>query len=156
MNCAIDRTVEYVKFLAQRLSGCNPNCVVLVILMDLGVPVNHVGFEYLKTAVLLQHEDPMRDLTNDIYPAITEMYGNGSMSGKVLEAAIRSAIRTAWERTGIDVWRKYMPSLPGNLERAPTNGEVIAGLGRIVELWQGCAEAYLRQNNREVTTCGME
>lgn len=156
MKCAIDDTVEYVKFLAQRLGGCSPNCVVLVILMDLGIPVNQDGFEYLKSAVLLQYEDPMRDLVNDIYPAIASRYGNGAISNKLLETSIRSAIRAAWLRTKIDVWQKYIPSLPNDYGHPPTSTEVIASLARIVELWKECSDAYMRQCNREVMHCGME
>lgn len=156
MKSAIDDTVEYVKLLAQRLGGCSPNCVVLVILMDLGIPVNHVGFEYLKEAILLQYEDPVRDLENDIFPAIAAKYGDGTISNKLLETAIRSVIRSAWSRTQVDVWQKYIPSICSSAGRPPTNTEVISGLARIVELWQGCADAYMRQKNREVISCGTE
>ena len=43
MKSAISDTVEYVKFLAQRLGGCKPNGIVLIMLMELGIPVNYTG-----------------------------------------------------------------------------------------------------------------
>ena len=125
-----------------------------MILLELGIPVNHVGFEYLKTAVLLQYEDPMRSLSNDIYPVLLKRYTNGTGSVKQIEGALRSVARTGWERTGIDTWRKYFPTIRYQLSGPPTTSEVIAGLARIVELWKDCSDAYLRQCDREVTGCG--
>ena len=154
MKGAIDGTVEYVKSLARRMCGCDPNDVVLVMLMEMGIPVNHVGFEYLKTAVLLQYEDPMRSLSNDIYPALLKRYANSVGSSKQLDGALRGVVRTGWERTGMETWIKYFPTIRYQLSGPPTNSEVIAGLARIVELWKGCSDAYLRQCDREVTGCG--
>ena len=148
MKCAIDDTVEYVKILAQRLVGCSPNGIVLVMLLDLGIPVNYTGFEYLKTAILLQFEDPMRDLANDIYPLIADRVGK-DVGNDVIDVAIRSAARVGWDRTEITVWQKYIPTISDSQKKAPTNAELIASLARIVELWQDCSEAYKSQYSRE-------
>lgn len=153
MSSAIDITVEYVKLLAQRLNGCEPNCVALVMLLELSVPVNYDGFEFLKSAILLQYEDPMRDLANDIYPEIARVCGKG-VSSEMVEVSIRAAIRVAWKRSSKEVWQKYFPTISPREVRPPTNAVVIANLGRIIELWQGCASAYIRQMDREEVSCG--
>lgn len=153
MKCAINDTVEYVKLLAQNLADCEPNYAVLVIMLDLGIPVNYDGFEYLKAAVVMQYEEITRDLVNDIYVALAVRYG---ISADMVSSAIRSAIKTAWSRTEHKRWSRYLPAVPMEKGGAPTNAEVIAGLARIMELWQGCAKAYMSQRNRGVVSCGIE
>lgn len=151
MKCAINDTIAYIKLLAQDLAGCDPNCAVLAIMFDLAIPVNYDGFEYLKAAVVIQHEEPTRDLLNDIYEILAEHYG---ISSDVVASAIRSAIKAAWIRTGPEKWCRYLPTVSMSKSSAPTNAEVIAGLARIIELWQGCSEAYLRQLHKEVVSSG--
>ena len=76
MKCATNDTIAYIKLLAQDLAGCAPDCAVLAVMFDLAIPVNHSGFEYLKAAILLQHEHPTMVLVNDIYLAIAQKHGN--------------------------------------------------------------------------------
>ena len=145
-------TITYVKHLAQNLAGCDPNCAILAIMFDLAIPVNHSGFEYLKTAILMQSEDHTLDLVNNIYVAIAETHGN--ISAEMVSSSIRRAIKVAWDHSDTCVWGKYLPAILTNKDRPPTNAEMIAGLARIIELWQGCANAYLRQLHKEVVSCG--
>lgn len=152
MKCAMNNTITYIKHLAQDLAGCDPNCAVLAIMFDLAIPVNHRGFEYLKTAILMQYEYPTMDLANDIYLAIAETYGN--INTDMVDSSIRRAVRVAWEHGDTSVWDRYLPAVLTNKHRPPTNAEMIAGLARIIELWQGCANAYLRQLYKEVVSCG--
>jgi hypothetical protein len=132
--------------------GFEPNCVVLAILFDLKIPVNHHGFEYLKTAILMQYENPTLLTINEIYQAIAETYGN--ISEEIVATSIRRVIRIAWEQGDTALWDTYLPTLTTNKKRPPTNAEVIAGLARILELWQGCSMAYLRQYYQEVVSSG--
>jgi len=149
---AMNKTITYIKHLAQDLAGCDPNCAVLAIMFDLAIPVNHRGFEYLKTAILMQYADPAMDLSNDIYTIIAETHGN--INTDMVDSSIRRAIRVAWEHGSASVWDKYLPAVLTNKTRPPTNAEMIAGLARVVELWQGCANAYLRQLSKEVVSSG--
>lgn len=52
------------------------------------------------------------------------------------------------------VWNRYLPAVLINKKSPPTNAEMIAGLARVIELWQGCSDAYLRQLYKEVVSCG--
>ena len=151
MRRAINDTVEYIKVLAQNMAGCEADCVVLAILLDLGIPVNCDGFEYLKAAVLMQYRNPTLGMVSDIYQALADKYG--SISPEIIAASIRACIRMSCSRGNTEVWDRYLPALPGNRKRPPTNAEVVAGLARITELWMGCSQAYLRQQNREVVNC---
>ena len=150
MNCAANDTITYLKPLAQNMAGFAPNYVVLSFLMDLKIPVSPYGFEYLRAAVLLRYENPMMDLANGIYLAIGATCGN--VSSDVISAAIHRSIKTGFERSDPALWQLYLPSSVITGEHPPTNSEVIAGLARTLELWQGCAEAYLHQQYREVVS----
>ena len=152
MKYAVHDTITCVKLLAQDLAGCEANCAVLAIMFDLAIPVNHRGFEYLKTAILMQYEHPTMDLANDIFLAIAK--ANGNINTEVVDSSIRRAVRVAWEHGYTHMWDRYLPAVLTNKTRPPTNAEIIAGLARVVELWQGCSKAYLRQLQQEVVSCG--
>ena len=152
MKCATNDTIAYIKLLAQDMAGCEPNCAVVAIMLDLKMPVNHHGFEYLKTAVLLQYENPTLIMANEIYQVIAQMHGNTSED--VIATSIRRVIKTAWDRGNTTLWDTYLPAAMITKEHPPSNTEVIAGLARIIELWQGCSHAYLRQQYREVVSSG--
>ena len=151
MKCAINDTITYVKLLAQNLAGCDSNCAILAIMFDLAIPVNYDGFEYLKSAISIQHAEPSLDLVNNIYEILAKRYG---VSADVISSAIRSAIKVAWHHTESEKWSIYLPTISVFRSSAPTNAEVISGLARILELWQGCSESYLRQLHKEVVSCG--
>ena len=76
MKCATSDTIRYIKRMAQNMVGFDPNYAVLAFMLDLKIPVNPHGFEYLKTAIILRYENPTMDLANDIYLAIASTYGN--------------------------------------------------------------------------------
>ena len=151
MKCAINDTIAYVKLLAQNLAGCDSNCAILAIMFDLAIPVNYDGFEYLKSAITIQYADPNLDLVNDIYEILAKRHG---VSADVISAAVRSAIKSAWNHTEPAKWKIYLPTVSMSKNSAPTNAEVISGLARILELWQGCSKSYLRQLYKEVVSCG--
>lgn len=152
MKCATSDTITYIKRMAQNMAGFDPNYAVLAFMLDLKIPVNPHGFEYLKTAILLRYENPTMDLAKDIYLAIASTHGN--ISGEMIAASIRRVIKSAFDRGNITRWQIYLPAAIITEDRPPTNAEVIAGLARIVEFWQGCSDAYLRQQHKEVVSCG--
>lgn len=151
MNRARNETVAQIKALAQDMVGCDAQYVVLAILLDMGIPTNYIGFGYLLDAVLLRLENPELDLTNDIYNILAKNHSCGSDTAS---SAIRGALKAAWMRCDHAGWYRYLPTVPK--DKTPTNAEVIAGLARIVELWQGCAKAYQRQLAKEVVSSGTE
>ena len=152
MKCATSDTITYIKCMAQNMAGFDPSYAVLAFMLDLKMPVNHHGFEYLKAAIMLRYEKPTMDLTNDIYLTIASTQGN--VSGEMIAASIRRVIKAAFERGNTTRWQIYLPASNLTGARPPTNAEVIAGLARILELWQGCSEAYLRQQHKEVVSSG--
>lgn len=152
MKCAINDTIAYIKRMAQDMAGFGPDYAVLAFMFDLKMPVNLYGFEYLKAAIMLRYENPTMDLANEIYLAIASAHGN--ITGEMVAASIRRVIRSSFEQGNIEKWALYLPASNLTAEHPPTNAEAIAGLARIVEFWQGCSEAYLRQVSKEVVSCG--
>lgn len=151
MDRAVRKTVAYIKILAQDMAGFDPDTVILTILFDLKLPVDHHGFGYLRTAVLLQYRNPRLLTANEIYQIIAQQWGD--VSAEAVATNIRRAIHITWDQEGMGHWKIYLPWAKVTREHIPTNAEVIAGLARILELWQGCADAYLRQHCKEVVCC---
>ena len=88
MKCAIKDTVTYIKLLAQDMVGWDPNNAVLTIMLDLKMPANHHGFEFLKTAILLQHTNPKLVVVNELYQIIAQT--QGTTSEDIIATNIRS------------------------------------------------------------------
>lgn len=138
MDSTISETLRHVLLLARHLDKCDLRGVTIVALMELGVPTKSIGFEYLKRAILLQHEDPTRALTKDIYLEISLRCKLNSE--EQVDQAIRDAIRIAWENGSKAAWRWYFSYDGQAPRRRPTNSEFISKISCILELWQACKE----------------
>ena len=74
MKSAAGLLLDHLLFLMQRPVPCSPRSKAYVMLMDVGVPDNYKGHEYVLQAIILQHASPERGLKNDIYHEITLRY----------------------------------------------------------------------------------
>lgn len=137
MTSTIEDTLAHALFLCRHLKCCDFECAITAVLIELGVPTKCVGFDYLKTAIILFHEDPTQMITKDLYPAIGKVYSSRPGYAQV-EQGIRRAISEAWKSRDDSIWKCYFPSgLDGNIGK-PTNAEFISRVARFLELWQGC------------------
>ena len=139
MGKAIGATLKHAMFLARHLSNCNPKCVAVAILLEMGIPSKRIGFEYLMHAILRFYEDPAQAITKELYPDIAALYGPG-VDDKQVEAAIRAVIAEAWDNKNPKVWICYYPHYTGRKMRKPSNMEFISEIARFLELWHGCCE----------------
>ena len=138
MESTIDETLRHVLLLARHLDVCDLRGLTIVALMEIGVPTKSSGFEYLKRAILMLHEDPTRALIKDIYLEIALRCKLNTE--EQVDQAIREAIRIAWENGSKAAWRWYF-SYDGHApRRKPSNGEFISRISYILELWQSCNE----------------
>lgn len=135
--------LNYISTMARHLKDFSTESIILVMLLELEFCEKLDGFEYLRTAIYLFHEDPAQMITKGLYPAVAKQHGR-NIGGKAVERAIRNAIDIAW-RNQSDLWRVYFPS--GN---KPSNGDFIAKLSKYIELWKECCEVYHRQSDEEV------
>jgi len=136
MQSTIDKTIDHVLFLARHLGGCDLRGVVIVILMEMGIPTKNVGFEFMKYAILLQHDDPTRLLTNDIYAEICLNYKQNSE--EQVEQAIMNAIKMAWRHGDRDAWDWFFSYGGKPVTNKPSNSDFISRIAYILELWQEC------------------
>lgn len=135
MLSTISETLVHILFLARHLNGCSLQCVVTVMLMELGIPTKCVGFALIKEAVLLYFANPTRVFSKDIYLEISQRYYQ--CSEEQVDQAIRDAIKAAWKRGNKTAWSWYFSYGSADLQK-PTNGEFISRLAYTLELWKGC------------------
>lgn len=134
MESTIERTLHHVLLLARHLDSCNLRGVIVVVLMELGVPTKCVGFEFLKKAIQLQHRDPTRTLAKDIYLEISLQYKQNSE--EVVDQAIREAVKIAWRHGSRQAWDWYFSYGGHSASNKPTNSEFISRIAYILEIWQ--------------------
>lgn len=134
MESTIGKTLYHVRSLVRHLDKCNPRGVVVVMLMELGMPTKLVGFEFLKRAIKLQRKDPTRVLAKDIYMELALHYRQNSEFQ--VEQAIREAIKASWRHGSREAWDWYFSYDGKPVTNKPTNSEFITRLAYILEIWQ--------------------
>ena len=140
MESTIDKTIDHIKLLARHLEKTNLRGTVIVFLMELKAPTKSLGFELLIQSILLQHKDPTRALTNDIYLEV--MLHNKQCSEEQVQQAIRDTIKAAWEQGSQKAWDWYFSYDGESISRKPSNSDFISRLAYILDLWNAhCEEA---------------
>lgn len=127
------------QFLAHRSAGNELHSITLLIMYDLAVPLNCEGFDYLKTAILLALKRPSQIVMKELFLEVGEHY-EPKVSYRVMDTAIRSAIRKSWKRDRRVRWNYYFPSYMLQNGKPPSNAEFIAGIVYFLEMWQGCCK----------------
>lgn len=140
MDSTICPTIEHIKFLARHLEKTNLRGAVIVFLMELRAPTKSIGFEFLVQSILLQHKDPTRALTSDIYLEV--MLHNKQSSEEQIQQAIRDTIKAAWEKGSQKAWDWYFSYDDEPVVVKPSNSDFISRLAYILDLWRSrCEEA---------------
>lgn len=95
------------------------------LLTAIGVPVNLLGYGYLRAALeeVLQRPEMLRGMNRALYPEVARRYG---VSAGSVERAIRHAIVQTWARGGGERCRRLMGRQGSTVGDRPTNGEMIA------------------------------
>ena len=137
----MDETLEHILFLARRFKKTNIRYVVIILLMELGVPTQYDGFDYLVKAIVLCVQDPALVMMKGLYNLVADQYDR-EMDTHQIEQAIRSAIDTAWQKGSLEAWDKYFSLGQRHGVRKPANAEFVSRIARLLELWMGCCDAY--------------
>ncbi len=95
------------------------------VLIQLGIPSNLSGFDYLRTAIILTMCDKklLRKITKELYPSIAEIY---STTAPRVERAIRHAIEVGFWRGDLDLIENYFGNSTDPSKGKASNGEFIA------------------------------
>lgn len=134
MNSPIGGTLDHILLLARHLEKCNARGAVVVMLMELGVPTQCIGFEFLKMAILHFCENPTRALHKDIFRQIMQQCGQNSE--EQVDQAIREAIKKAWKYGSRLAWDWYFAYDGRRRTDRPSNAEFISRIARLLEMWQ--------------------
>lgn len=139
MRGTIEKSLDHMRFLARFMRGRDVSYAALLVLLELSVPVNHVGSDYLLHAVVAFCKEPLATMRKGIYPAVAAHY-EYDVGNEEVEKAISSAIEKAWKNRNETVWKYYFPQETRNTVRRPTNAEFISRIGRVLQLWQECSK----------------
>ena len=137
MEHPIEEPLDNAMFLARHFYRGDPNAVTVIALYDLGITPKNDGYTYLKHAIAMRYENPMRPLMDDIYIAISVIFGGIGDKHRV-DQAIRRSIADAWKTFGSECWRRYFPWRLKRMIKSPSNGDFIANMVWFIELWQEC------------------
>lgn len=143
MRCEIDKTLDHVLFLARRFKKEDVERVIMMVLIELGIPTHYDGFDYLVKAVSIFCDDPTQMIVKGLYPAVARQY-NRQIEATHIEQAIRGAIQFAWNKHDDSTWMLYLPPGEGGLKK-PTNTEFVSRLAYVIELWKACREKYAEE-----------
>lgn len=141
MERTIDDTIVYVLFLTRHIRGGDVPAALLALLVELGFSPSWDGFGYLRKIILMRYENP--DLRfNELYREVGQKCVP-ALSSEQVEQAIRSAIDAAWKNRDDTEWRYIFPNRKGKAAKRPSNGDFIATMACVMELWcSGCREVY--------------
>jgi two-component system response regulator (stage 0 sporulation protein A) len=135
--------LDHIRFLARRFSLCDSECVLVLLLIEVGIPAKLAGYHFLKTAISLYNEDAIRMINKGLYASVAKQHGK-NISQVLVEGAIRDAIRAGWENRAGKMWDHYFPGVKGINLKPPSNHEFISEVARILNLWAGVRRSIER------------
>lgn len=100
---------------------------VTQILRTLAFPPHLLGYEYMRTAILLCLDDEtlIHKVTKSLYPQIAELHSTTTCK---VERAIRHSIQISIRNAPIEDLVEYICVSSNNSGRIPTNSEYIASI----------------------------
>ena len=134
MRRAKIRVLDHLELLEEHFSVCELPGKIVAILLELGIPTNYIGFEYLKQAILLFCLNSSDVMFKGVYASLIEYYGI-HITEKQIAQAMHSAIQVAWENKNKAPWIRYFSQGKGVNMKKPGNIEFISRIARFVELW---------------------
>ena len=135
MRITFDNALNHIQFLATIFGRDRVRHVIVVLLLELNVPTDFDGFDYLVRGITIYNRDPSQMFGKGLYPAIAETYAK-KVEVPQVESAIRCAIKSAWKNCDVVAWNRYFPDRTGK----PSNAEFISRIAWILELWEGCCK----------------
>ena len=113
---------QYYEFLKQ-----HKECEAWVdsVFLELGIPQNVKGYDYLMAAVLLATDEPelIRAITGGLYPRIADLFNT---TASCVERSMRHALELAWNNSKPKTLFKMFGHTAGATKGRPTNGNFIA------------------------------
>lgn len=130
LSVAADRVRELLRRAAMPEEGELRRRISELLLL-LGFSAKLRGYAYLREAVFQMVLDPDRSIVKELYAEVGVRFG---MTGRLVEHAIRCAIREAWEHRDRRLWSLYFG--PDQIFR-PTSARLICTLAGLKSLKAG-------------------
>ena len=95
------------------------------VFLELGIPQNVKGYDYLMAAVLLATDEPelVQAMTKELYPRIADLFDTTASRA---ERAMRHALELAWSNSEPRTLFKLFGYTVGAAKDKPTNSNFIA------------------------------
>ena len=139
MPIAKEDTLYHALFLAQHWSKCEVQDGLVYILLELHVPSHHIGYHYLKTAILLFYADPVHALLTGLYQLVGQTLET-AVTYQQMEQSMRTAIAQAYKNSDPKIWGLYFSMHGKHKTKRPSNYEFITQIANFLELWQACCK----------------
>ena len=94
-------------------------------IQTIGIPANLKGYHFLREAILLVADNPMRGsgITKDLYPEVAKKF---ETTASKVERDIRNAIEIAFKRGNDEIYVEYFKGTIKQSKGRPTNSEFIS------------------------------
>ena len=117
----------------EQTNNSKEEVAVTRLMLEIGVPANIRGYQYLRDAILITVEEPqaITAITKTLYPCIAKKY---ETTPSRVERAMRHAIEVAWSRGHVEMFHQVFGYSINTGKGKPTNGEFIAMLADRVRL----------------------
>ena len=95
------------------------------VFLELGIPQNVKGYDYLMAAVLLATDEPelIRAITKELYPRVADFFNTTT---SCVERSMRHAIELAWTNSEPGTLFKLFGHTASATQGKPTNSNFIA------------------------------
>lgn len=139
MERKINDTMMLVHFYSRHTKMFDPYCAAQMVLMELCVPPNCEGHDYLLHAIVERYHNSARTFHEGIYSIVGNYYATGLSVGQ-METAMRYVINKAWNQREEDIWACFFPCCNGGRVKKPSNTEFISEIARFLWLWERCCQ----------------
>lgn len=95
------------------------------VFLELGIPQNVKGYDYLMAAVLLATDEPelVQAMTRELYPRVANLFNT---TASRVERAMRHALELAWDHGDPEILHDMVGYTVGTAKDKPTNGNFLA------------------------------
>lgn len=95
------------------------------VFLELGIPQNVKGYDYLMAAVLIATVEPelIQAMTKELYPRVADLFNTTAFR---VERSIRHAIELAWSNGETETLNRLFGYTVGVAKGKPTNSNFIA------------------------------
>lgn len=148
MESENDVMLSRARFLARRSNGYEYESITLLMLIDMQIPLNSVGFDYLSVFISSAFQKRGPIVLKELYEDVRACYDKGA-SIEAMDSAMRDAVEKGWKHKTNGKWAFYIPYEILIHEEPPSNLRFISAMVYFLRMWQGCCKRKERDCARK-------